>query len=144
MAEAVMRKMIDAAGLAAQVRIDSAGTHDYQLGLAPDPGAVRAAAQRGYEMVDLRARRFSVADFYEFDLILAMDRGHLDILTRRRPPETRAEVALFLDYAPPAARPPGGEVPDPYGGEAADFEYALDLIELGARGLLATIRTSLR
>ena len=36
----------------------------------------------------------------------------------------------------------GGDVPDPYYGDDADFERALDLIEQGITGLLSVIRES--
>jgi len=45
-------------------------------------------------------------------------------------------LRLFLDYAPRADM---RDVPDPYYGGEAEFEVALDLIELGARGLLEAL-----
>jgi protein-tyrosine phosphatase len=37
MAEAVVRSMLDSNGLAARTTVDSAGTHDFNVGLPPDP-----------------------------------------------------------------------------------------------------------
>ena len=45
-------------------------------------------------------------------------------------------MRLFLDYAPELGR---RDVPDPYYGGAAGFEEVLDLVEDGARGLLAAL-----
>ena len=42
------------------------------------------------------------------------------------------KIELFLDYGNKYA---GKEVPDPYGGKAADYELALDMIEDGCAGL---------
>lgn len=135
-----MRGMAAAAGLKDQIEVDSAGTHDYHAGCAPEPRAVRVAAQRGYELVELRARRFTADDFRTFDLICAMDRGHLAILERRRPNSAAAQVRLFMDFAPSHSPHHGANVPDPYYGDAADFEIALDMIEEGARGLVEAVR----
>ena len=82
-------------------------------------------------MSALRARRVSSQDFADFDLILAMDRGHLKILERMCPPAHRPKVRLFV---------PGRDVPDPYYGGPEDFEQVLDLVETACRGLLAEIK----
>jgi len=139
-AEAVLRTLGEARGMAEQIEVDSAATHGYNVGLAPDPHAVRAAALRGYEMIALRARQVCIADHHRFDLMLAMDRDNLRHMERQRPPDGHARLALLLDYAPETAAMFGHEVPDPYGGDARDFEFALDLVEQGVRGLLNAIR----
>ena len=56
---------------------------------------------------------------------------------RRVAPEGRADkIRLFLEFAPQLGR---RDVPDPYYGGAAGFEDVLDLVEEGARGLLAAL-----
>lgn len=139
-----MRRLAEDAGLGGRVELESAGTHDYHVGCAPEPRAVRTAGQRGYDLIELRARRLALDDFRTFDLICAMDRGHLAILERRRPSNARAEVQLFMDFAAPDSPHRGTDVPDPYYGDAADFEVALDMIEEGARGLIAAIERTAR
>ena len=130
-AEGVFRAL--AADEALQVGADSAGTHDYHAGEPPDERAQRHARRRGYELGRLRARQISARDFVEFDLVLAMDRGHLRLLERLCPPEHRAKLRLFL-----ADR----DVPDPYYGGPDGFERVLDLVEAGARDLIAYLRVS--
>lgn len=136
-AEGVFRDRIRQAGLVDRIGTDSAGTHSYHVGEAPDPRSQRAAKARGVDLSDLRARKVTAADFADFDYILAMDGGHLAQLRRMAPPDSRAMVALFLDYAPDA---PKREVPDPYYGEGLHFTEVLDLCEAGAEGLLEAIR----
>jgi protein-tyrosine phosphatase len=85
---------------------------------------MQAAASRGYDLTDQRARQVNVADFNRFDLILAMDRQNLADLEALAPADTTAELRLFLD---PLG---GGDVPDPY--FTRDFDGALDLIERAA------------
>ena len=113
-AEGVLRGRAAAAGLEG-LHIESAGTHGYHVGEPPDPRTVEAAARRGYDLSGLRARKLRSADFTDFDLLLAMDRGHLRIMERLRPPETTAQLRLFLER----------EVPDPYYGGDDGFAAVL-------------------
>jgi protein-tyrosine phosphatase len=112
-AEAVFRELLrrEAAGLA--VDVDSAGTHGYHAGEPPDARAIAAAARRGIDMSDLRARMLEAADFERFDLVLAMDQQNFRRLQRLAPAAYRNRLRLFLDYAPDLGR---REVPDPYYG----------------------------
>jgi protein-tyrosine phosphatase len=118
------------------VEIDSAGTHDYHVGEAPDRRAVAAALHRGIDLRALRARQVEDHDFARFDLILAMDRENLSYLHGRAPREYHARIRLMLDYAPDAYT---REVPDPYYGGPKGFEEVLDLLEQAAQGLLSEV-----
>jgi protein-tyrosine phosphatase len=113
------------------VHVESRGTHDYHVGEPPDERAQLHARRRGYDLSAQRARHVAARDFDEFDLIVAMDRGHLRLLERACPPERRAKLRLFV-----AER----DVPDPYYGGPEGFEAVLDLIEEGCRRLLAEIK----
>ena len=121
--------------------MDSAGTGDWHVGEPPDTRAQKAAWARGVDLADLRARQVADADFANFDLILAMDRGHLRELERARPENATAEICLFLDYAPDLGLT---DLPDPYFGDDSGFDTVLDLVETAGRGLLADIRGDLR
>lgn len=110
----------------AQFEFDSAGTHGYHTGDAPDERAQRAARRRGYDLSGLRARPVQDADFDHFDLILAMDKGHMVWLQRRCPPALRHKLALFLSYS---ERWRDQDLPDPYYGDSSDFELVLDMCE---------------
>jgi len=139
-AEGVLRRLLREAGLEDRIRVDSAGTHDYHAGEPPDARALDHASRRGYDLSGLRARQVVQRDFGEFDLILAMDRGHLRILQRMCPPESRHKLRLFMLYAPHHAR---DDVPDPFYGEPGDFERVLDMVEAAASGLLSHLRVSI-
>ncbi len=132
-ADGVLRHKVAASGLSDRIVVDSAGTHAYHIGEPPDRRSQAAAAERGYDLSEIRARRVSEADFHDFDLILAMDNDNLIRLRDIEPPDGRAEVRLFLDYHP---EQPGHEVPDPYYGGRAGFAHVLDLIEVAAEGLV--------
>lgn len=135
-AEAVFREIVrrEAAGL--EFEIDSAGTHAYHVGSAPDLRSQAAARRRGIDISGLRARVVEAADFERFDLVLAMDQGIYDYLRGIASPQHYERIRLFLEFAPEFGR---REVPDPYYGGPVAFEDVLDLVEAGARGLLAEL-----
>lgn len=133
-AEGILRAKLAAAGLAEAVELDSAGTGDWHVGKAPDSRAIRAAAGRGYDISDLRARQVTAEDFQRFDLILAMDHDNLAWLEQLRP-EDGVVPELFLARQGLAV----DEVPDPYYGGAAGFERVLDLLEDACDGLVAEV-----
>lgn len=117
-----------------KIVVDSAGTAAWHRGKPPYGPAILAAAERGYDLSQLRARQFGPADFQAFDLILAMDHQNLAEIEALRPDDCVTPVRLFMDYSPGAA---GGEIPDPY--YTRDFVAALDMIEAAAEGLVRTL-----
>jgi protein-tyrosine phosphatase len=137
-AECVFRTLVDRAALDAHIAIDSAATHDYQLGQPPDPRSAAAARRRGYAFGTHVARQVQRGDFSRFDWILAMDRHNLSDLRALQPGGYAGHLGLFLDFAPQLGV---REVPDPYHGVPEDFERVLDLTEAGAAALLNAIRT---
>ena len=134
-AEAVVRELARREGGIA-IEVASAGTHGYHRGDPPDERAIAAARRRGFDLSTLRARVVEAGDFDRFDLVLAMDSEVLDRLRGIAPRHHAERLRLFLEYAPALGR---RDVPDPYYGGAAGFEEVLDLVEEGARGLLAAL-----
>lgn len=132
-AHAVFRERVRAAGMEGLFHIDSAGTHDYHSGEPPDPRSVKTARASGIDMGDLRARQLRPSDFNAFDLILAMDNGHLRAMQKLAPEGSRVKVRLFMD----------GDVPDPYYGGAQGFGAVLRMAEEGSAALLSSLRKEL-
>ena len=136
-AEGIFRRLVDEAGLGDRFAIESAGTHDYHAGAAPDPRACRVAARYGIDLSAQRARKVSAGDFERFDYIIALDQGHKRFLAERFVEGAAAEIRLLMEFGS-EDRPL--DVPDPYDGNEADFERAFGLIENAACGLLAALR----
>lgn len=136
-AEGVARHFIETGGLGARVEVDSAGTQGYHAGEAPDPRTQKAAKLRGYDLSRLRARKLEPSDFQTFDLLLAMDRGHLEAMRRLCPPVYQPRLRLFMEFDGSGRF--DDEVPDPYYGGPRGFDVVLDMCEHGVRGLLETI-----
>lgn len=141
-AEVVMQRLIDDAGLSSRVELDSAGTGSWHVGEEADVRTRNAARRRGLGITH-RARQLVPADLRSFDLLLAIDTGHLlhlQAMLQRH--GGRAEVALLRSFDPQA----GDEldIPDPYYGDRAGFEQVLDLCEAACRGLLVHVQDRLR
>jgi len=138
-AEGVFRALAERAGIAERLRIDSAGTGDWHVGRPPDRRAIAAARSRGIELGHLRGRQVTAADFARFDWILAMDRYNLRTLRAMQPSSFRGHLGLLLDFVPELGV---SEVPDPYAGDASDFDHVLDLIERASAALLTHLRVN--
>jgi protein-tyrosine phosphatase len=131
MGAAVLRHKLAEAGLGDRVSVSSAGTGDWHVGSGADKRARAALRARGYSD-EHRARQFVRADFADHDLVLGMDSANVRDL-RRLAPTADVEIRLF-DTA---------DVPDPYYGDARDFDAALDQIERAADVLIAELRAQL-
>lgn len=136
MAEGLFRALAEEAGFGRAVTAASAGTHDYEVGYPPDPRAIAAAARRGIDISDQRARQIDRSDFEIYDFILALDRGHRTILRRLAPPAAQARIRLLMDFAPGDSL----DVADPYYGDPEGFDPVRDQIERGVKGLLDFLR----
>jgi len=136
-AEGVFRHVVNEAGLADAVQIDSAATHAYHVGEAPDARAQAAARKRGYDISGQRARQVNQDDFREFDLILAMDWDNLAALQQICPKQYHHKLMLLMRFANEFEE---ATIPDPYYGGVEGFNKALDYIEDACQGILELVR----
>lgn len=133
-----MRRLIDEAGLASEIEIDSAGTGAWHVGEPPDERARAAGARRGLELSG-HARKVVVEDFERFEYVVAMDCANRRDLHLLAPSEdAKRKVELLRNYD--VDSPKDAEVPDPYYGSGDGFERVIDICEAGCRGLLQHIR----
>ena len=136
-AEGMFRKVIEDAGVADLIEIDSAGTHAYHIGKPPDERTLSAAMRRGIDLSYRRGRQVNRKDFDAFDFVLCMDRENHKDLVAVGGPKANGKLHLFLDFA---SHQKHREVPDPYFGGPEGFEQVLDLVQIASEGLLADIR----
>ena len=135
-AHGVFQHKVSMAGLDHLVAIDSCGTGGWHVGKPPDTRASAAAALRGYDLSELRARQVTARDFEQFGYILAMDDSILEDLQALAPANYRGQLAMLLDFAPGLT---GRAVPDPYYGGKHGFDEVLDLVEAASEGLLEAV-----
>lgn len=131
-----MNHLIKQRGLGDRLTCDSAGTASYHVGSAPDR-RMHSAAQRQGITLRGNARQFIAADFEKFDLILAMDESNYrDILSLDPSHQYAHKVKLMCDYC---RSHNDREVPDPYYGGEAGFDYVIGLLSDACEGLLDSI-----
>ena len=137
-AEAVLLHHLEAAGLS-HVEVDSAGTGDWHAGERSHGNSRSVGSTRGY-VLDHRARMVKANDA-RFDLILAMDSGHLRWLER----QFRSHSGLHLLRSFEPGRDLGGRVPDlddPYGHPLPVYEAMYDVIERTTPSIVDVIRAA--
>ena len=138
MAETVLRAELAAAGLDGAVAVDSAGTGDWHVGGAMDPGARAALAGRGYDGSAHRARQFQPSWLARRDLILAMDARNLADLRRMTRGQGDDRIRLFGEVGG-LTKAGDGDIPDPWGGDADEFGRVLDLLGTAAPVIAARL-----
>ncbi|MGI8731206.1 MAG: low molecular weight protein-tyrosine-phosphatase [Solirubrobacteraceae bacterium] len=137
-AEGVMRGLVAAAGMGDRIVIDSAGTGAWHTGSPPDSRATAVAAGCGVSLAGA-ARQVRLADFDDFDLVIALDSDNARDLRRLAPDErAAAKVRLLREFDSASSR--DLDVPDPYYGGSDGFERVLDLVDAACRGLLDELR----
>ena len=134
MAEFVMKRLVEEAGLSEQFEIASAATSTEEIGNPVYPPARRKLAEHGIGCEGKTARQMARQDYTYYDYIIAMDRNNLRNLKRMFGEDTDHKISLLMDYT---HRP--GDVADPW--YTGDFEATwVDVLE-GCKGLLEHFET---
>jgi protein-tyrosine phosphatase len=109
--------------------IDSAGVATEKsrlVGKPADAMAVEIAAENGVNLNSHQARQLTSAVCREYDLILIMEAGHKEAVTRLAP-EARSKTMLFGQWIGQQ------DIPDPYRQSREAFEHAYTLIDKAAQ-----------
>jgi len=107
--------------------VDSAGTKAYHIGNQPDERSIIVAKKHGIDISKQRARKFTTADFDNFDLIYAMDESNFhDILKLSRNNSDMQKVKMILNEIHPNTN---NSVPDPYYGGNEGFENVFQMLD---------------
>lgn len=119
-------------GFGDRFEVDSAGLGNWHVGDLADPRTRKVGARHDVPVTSV-ARQIQPGDFDRFDLILAMDRGHLVDLKALSPREQRHKIRLMREWDPAH---PGADVDDPYYGDLEGFERMFEVLSLACRNLL--------
>lgn len=138
LAEGVFRAVLAERGIETEFSIDSAGTGGWHAGSAPDPRSIAVALHHGIDISQQKARKVTLADFDDYDLILGMDGSNVDDLHRLAPLGSVARVELFLGHATGRAK----DVPDPYYGGEGGFLDVYRMIREASEALASRLAAS--
>lgn len=136
MAEFVMKKMVEDAGLSDVVVVESAATSREELGNDTHPGTKRVLDEHGIPYTKRHARQITRSDYGEFDYIIGMDRYNMSNMRRAFGGDPDGKLSLMMEWA-------GYErdVADPW--YTGDFETTYDDVEAGCTALLQHIKNSI-
>lgn len=134
-AHGIFQQKVAEHGLNDQITVDSAGTHAYHIGEAPDRRSQETAVENGYDLSEQRARQVTAYDFDEYDYIIGMDNANQYNLSKLATDEQQNRIHLMMVFAKDRNET---EVPDPYYGEDG-FNNVLEMIEVASEGLLQHI-----
>lgn len=114
MAEGIARHLAAEAGRS-DLHFDSAGTHAYHIGEAPDPRAQAEMARHGLDISGLSARAIKHEDLQHFDIIMVADaHNHKNVLALANNDAQRRKVIFMRD----GGHGCNADLADPYyGGE---------------------------
>ena len=136
-AEQVLRDMASRIKMNDMVEIDSAGTYSGHTGDLPDTRMRAAALARGYVLTH-RARQVRESDFFDFDILVAMDDSNYHNLFRLAPTiESREKIFRMSEFF--TRHREWTHVPDPYYEGHEGFELVLNMLEDGCAEMLRRI-----
>ena len=139
MAEIMLNRAFEEAGLADDVLVDSAGTTGWETGNLIDERAAAKLTELGLDSEAHRARKFDPTWYSERDLILALDVDHYEDLRLEAPDaESRGRVRMLREFDPSTAGTPVSElgIYDPWYGDGADFEATWQMIHEAVPGIV--------
>jgi protein-tyrosine phosphatase len=136
-AMATTTELADGTALGAHLELRSAGTGPWHEGEAMHPLAAAALARAGYSDLHHVAYQFKTSDIRRFDLLVALDRRHLQTLRGLGADPDR--LVLLRSFA---ANPGAGvDVPDPYYGDDDVFDECRDMIAASCVALVTALAT---
>lgn len=133
------------AGLDGLIEVDSAGTGSWHAGDDMDERSRQVLTDAGYDVPVHVARQFRAADFAAYDVVVALDTGHRDVLeelARRTddPDAASAKIVMLRSYDPKLRPGDEPDVADPYYGGRRGFLDVLEQVERSCAGLLDALR----
>ena len=127
-AEAIFQNLINDKGIGNQFIVDSAGTGSWHVGKKADSRMRFAAKQRNINITS-NARQIREDDFLKFNYILVMDNTNFNNVLDFKNRVKGSDFARILKIQDFSSIFDEKEVPDPYFGADAGFDYVLDILE---------------
>ncbi len=137
-AEAIARHKAKLLGLDNFI-FDSAGIEAYHAGESPDARALEVGDYYKVPFDGIIARKISADDFENFDLIMAMDKGHQERLLKIAEEKHHQKIKLFLEFCQ-VKNSWGNEVMDPYYSDFRVFHEVFNVIDSALLNLLRNLR----
>lgn len=141
MAEAVMRHLVEEAGLSKEIQVDSVGTAGWHAGNPPHQGTIDKLALMKISSEGIYSRQLVGEDIEKSDYIIAMDdtnTADLQEFIVAGNLVLKGKVCKLTDYLTDAKI---NYVPDPY--YTGDFNFTYELVDECCRNLLTQIKNNM-
>lgn len=125
--------------------VESRGVYAGPISQPPDPRVRKLAERHGVNLKGIKSQPLETRDFFDFDVIFAMDNKNLQALREQCPAGSAAEICLFRQHSAVENAGAGAiaeEIPDPYYGNLQGFENVFQLLEVSADRILSSIAES--
>lgn len=124
-AEGVMRHKVKQHGL--DWIVESAGTESYHTGQPPHRHSQKICKEKGIDITEQRAMKFTAAHFNQFDIIYAFAGDVYDAI--RRIGGSKADMNKVDYFLNELHKGSNMDVPDPYYGTEEGYTTVFDLID---------------
>jgi protein-tyrosine phosphatase len=142
MADVVLTRKLEVAGLDHDVEVVSAGTGHWHIGDPMDRRAAAVLTAHGYDASAHRAQQFDASWHEQFDLVLAMDAdNYADVAAMDHSDDAKSRLRMFRDFDPRATSG-HREVPDPYFGGEDGFDTVLAMVERTATEIVRALQAA--
>ncbi len=132
MAEFIMKDLVREQGTADLFTIESAATTSEEISRPVYPPAKRMLETHGIDCSGKRARRITVNDYDDFDLLVIMDRENLWHMNRYFPKDPDHKIHMLREYCGD-----NKEIDDPW--YTGDFQGVYEQIREGCTALLSCL-----
>ena len=123
LAEGILKSKIDTN----KILVESAGTGGWHVGELPDQRSIEVAQDHQIDISYQRCRKFTYADFKDYDFIYVMDKSNLaDVLSLAQNEQDRQKVQMILNEIYSGQNI---DVPDPYYGGDKGFENVFQMLD---------------
>lgn len=129
MAEFVMKKLVDDAGLSDSIYVESAATSTEEIGNDIHYGCRKKLVEKNIPFTRRAARRIVKADYDNFDYLIGMDSENMYYMERILGPDEKKKMHRLLEFAGS-----DGDIADPW--YSGNFDPTYADIDAGCRGLL--------
>ena len=135
MAEFIMKELVRKGFAQEAIYIESSATSSEEIGNGIYPPAEYMLAQHSIPCCGHRARRFTVDDYNNFDLVVVMEDYNIRNLTRIIGCDCEGKVWKLMDFvADEPQRCSGADISDPW--YHGNFDKTYKEIEKGCKALL--------
>lgn len=134
MAEFVMRELVQRAGLAGEIAVESKACRTDEIGSDTHPGTQRVLRAHGIPFSRRAACRITIADYGLYDVIVAMDSENMRDLMRLTGEDPQKKCHLLMSFAGEQR-----DVADPW--YTGNFDATYSDVLRGCRALLDKIRS---